>query len=241
MECVRVAEAVRDGESAFHARTAAGMLRLSRAEPQQAKDWFGEALGIARSANLREWIGAALHNAFIAARDAGDSRSAGWYAGAALEAYGDYGQGNRIPALTADVCEGALVSCPSPENAYSALSCWRGTVYNARTARERLIARVNAMGAAAILLNRRRFFEAADGFQGALNEASAAGEAEDVARCLTVAADASCRLGDFARAARVAADALGIALHRGETVVAEAAGEVRMAALQEREITLVWG
>lgn len=245
-ECVRVAEACRDAESAFHALTAPGLLHLSRAEPNEAIPFLEAALDVARSGNLREWHGPALHNLFIAHRDTGNCRAGRKLAWGALEIYGDRYEGNRIPLLIADVEEGRLTFTPSREAASDALRAWRGAVYNGRSPRERLCARVNAMFAASLLYPddpiyfRKRFFEGADGYQDALDEAVRAGEAEDVARTLVEASVASSRIGDFKRAAAVAGDAISIALSRGETVVAEAAGEARMAAMAERCPPPLW-
>jgi hypothetical protein len=245
-ECVRAAEACHDALSAFHALTAVGLLHLSRAEPVEARPYLAAALDVVEAADLKAWRGPALHNAFIAARDAGDVRAGRCLAWGALEIYSDRREGRRIPLLMADIEDGRLMAEPSPERAADALRTWRGAAYNGRTPRERLCARANAMEAASLLypldpfLFRKRFFEAADGYQDALDEASAAGEAEDVARSLVTASVASCRIGDFPRAAAVAVDALRIARSRGEDLIAQAAGEARMAARAEKVPPPLW-
>jgi hypothetical protein len=245
-ECVRVAEASHDALSAFHALTAVGLLHLSRAEPVEARPYFDAALDVVEVADLKAWRGPALHNAFIAARDAGDVRAGRRFAWGALEIYSDRREGHRVSLLSADVQEGGLQFQPSIEQARTTLSCWQGSAHSARSPRERMIARVNAMSAAALLLPlnvdhfRKLFFIAADGFQGALNECRAEGAWEDVARCLTEASVASSRIGDFPRAARVASDALCVALSRGEGLIAQAAGEARMAARAEKVPPPLW-
>lgn len=239
---MRVAQASHDALAAFHALTAVGMLHLSRAEPREAVPYFVEALTTAERGNLRQWIAPSMHSLFIAHRDAGDSERGRTFAWRAMALYDDRRDGHRLCLLAADIEESRLSCLRTEEQAWSTLATWKGAFYNTETARERMIARANRMSAASLIFRRAAhlFWRAADAFQASLDECAASGEREDLARCLVEAAVASCRVGDFPRAARVAGHAITFALARGEGIVAQAAGEARMAALAERAPLPLW-
>jgi len=240
-ECVRVAEACSDALAGFHACTSVGLLRMSRAEPEEAIPYFAGALDLAESARLVRWIGPANHNCFVAARDARNLNVGRKYAWHGLQVYEDRRDWHGAALLAADVQDGRLEYRPSLEAASAALASWRSAcLHYACTPRLRAIACANAMSAAALLGCDRVFRDSAAGFRNARCEAREAQEGEDLGKCLVIVALAYCRVGNFPQAAAAAADALTVAHNRGEERVAQKACDARLDALAERVPSTPW-
>jgi len=220
-----------DAQTAFLAACMPGRMYLNRGEPENAESHFRHGLDIALYGGLAQRLPEVYHDLFVVARDRGDEGARRYHA-CAMELYLDTnGNNRRISALVADAAESRFMRRPCAETAGDALQAWRSVPASIETPLERLIAGCSMMVSAAYLGIACRYKDGGELVTGAFPRLV---DYEGVALALAYGAAGAVKARDFLRASYMAAEAVRIAVVRGEGVAEARAREVLGMALAER-------
>lgn len=220
-----------DTVTEFWACIAPGVMHLGRGEPHEAAGYFRFALDTALRRGLTGLLGAAYHDNYLAARDAGELHEAKRFRAVAFEIYRDTDARNpRIAGLMADWAEEGMMYRPSEETAAFALQSWRACPASLPGPKERLVAACNLVVASAWLRLWPRY---RDGMLSLETSLADLADDENVSIALSHACTGVVRMKDYQRAIRLAESAVRIAGARGEHVAEQRAREVLGVALAE--------
>lgn len=220
-----------DAESAFLAARMPGRMFYIRGESDTASGFFREALHIALESGLTLKLPIIYHDLYVAHRDVG-SEAAKRYCATATELYLDLNHRNpRLTALMADAAEGRFMMNPCTDTAADALQAWRSVPASLSDHSERFLAGCCMMVSAAWLSIRCRYADGVRLMEGAFPNLP---DHEGASLALSYGATGAMKARDYLRASHMAAEAVRIAVARGEAIAEARAREVLAAALAER-------
>lgn len=220
-----------DADTAYLSARNPGRMFAIRGEHELAAAYFNEALHVALAGGLTLRLPQIYHDLFVSNRDLG-SEAAKRYCATATELYLDLNHRNpRLTALIADAAEGRFMMNPSPETAADALQAWRAVPASLNDHAERFLAGCSMMVAAAWLGIRCRYEDGVKLVEGAF---PCLPDHEGASLALAYGATGALKARDYLRASHMAAEAVRIAVARGEAVAEGRAREVLSSALAER-------